>query len=138
MRIHRSELYHMRGSGIGTIFSTLFRSLIPIAQTIFGATKKAASSPLGRKILKSTKRHAVDAGLEVAQDALDGENVIQAAKKRGKVAAEKTLMDLSKIESKTKKKNVKKPTLKTKAKIGKGSGTNLTMKKLLTELGIPG
>ena len=64
MRIHHSELYHMRGSGIGGIFSSVFRTLVPIAKTILGIGTRAAASPLGKQVLGAAKRSAVKAGLD--------------------------------------------------------------------------
>ena len=94
MRVHHSELYHMRGSGIGGIFSSIFRTLVPIAKTIFGIGKRAASSPVGQQVLKAAKRSAVKAGLDIAQDALAGENVGKSIKKRAKQAGNQLLEDI--------------------------------------------
>lgn len=94
MRIHHSELYHMRGSGIGGVFSSIFRTLVPIAKTIFGIGKRAASSAVGKQVLKAAKRSAVKAGLDLAQDTLAGENVGKSIKKRAKQAGNQLLDDL--------------------------------------------
>ena len=94
MRVHHSELYHMRGSGIGGIFSTIFRTLVPIAKSLFGIGKKVAKSPVGQQVLRAAKRNAVKAGLDLAQDTLAGDNVAKSIKKRAKQAGTRMLEDI--------------------------------------------
>lgn len=84
----------MRGSGIGSIFSSVFRTLIPIAKSIFGITKKAAASPIGQQVMRAAKRSAVKAGIDLAQDTLAGENVGKSIKKRARQAGRQVLEDL--------------------------------------------
>lgn len=94
MRVHHSDLYHMRGSGIGGIFSSIVRMLVPFAKTLFGVGKRVAASPIGKQVLKSAKRSAVKAGLDLAQDTLAGENVGKSIKRRAKQAGKQMLDDL--------------------------------------------
>ena len=91
MRIHQSELYHMRGSGVGAIFSSIFRNLIPIASSVFGLGKQVLETKAGQKVLQAVKRPALQAGLDIASDALEGENVLKSIKKRGKQAGAKVV-----------------------------------------------
>jgi len=86
MRVHKSELYHMRGSGVGSIFSSIFRTLIPIASTMFGMGKQVLETKTGQKVLEAVRKPALQAGLDIAKDALDGENVVKAIKRHGKKA----------------------------------------------------
>jgi hypothetical protein len=86
MIIHESDLYHLRGSGIGSIFSSIYRSLIPIASKVFRFGSNIVQSKAGQKVLKAAKRSATKAGLQAAHDALQGENIGKTLKKRGKQA----------------------------------------------------
>ncbi len=81
MNIHRSDLYVQRGSGIGNIFTNIFRGLVPLASKLFHVGKKVVASPTGQKILTAAKRTAMDAGIDIASDVLRGENVKASTKK---------------------------------------------------------
>lgn len=105
MRIHRSELYHMRGSGVGAIFSQLFRRLLPFASSL---ARKAINSPTGAKIMQSAKRNALKAGLDVTRDALAGENLKQSVKRRVKEAGKSIVHDMGGKKGKKKGKKGKK------------------------------
>ena len=94
MRVHESDLLLMRGSGIGSFFSNVFRGLIPIAQKLFSVGKAAATSTTGRQILKVARKNAIDAGLGIANDALKGENLKQAAVKNLKRSGKKMFSDV--------------------------------------------
>ena len=94
MKIHKSELYHMRGSGVGSIFSALFRNLVPLVGTLFNLGKNITRTKTGRKVVKAAKRTAVQAGLDVAKDVLDGQNVVKTLKRRGKEASKNLLSAL--------------------------------------------
>jgi len=49
-----------RGRGIGGVFSTLYRTLLPIGKAVIKSSPKiienTAKSPLGRRLRKSAKR----------------------------------------------------------------------------------
>ena len=109
MRIHHSDLYHMRGSGIGSVFSSIFRTLVPIAKSIFGFTTRAAASPIGQQVMRAAKRSAVKAGIDLAQDTLAGENVGKSIKKRAKQAGRQVLEDLEAGRGRSKAAVKKKP-----------------------------
>ena len=101
---HQSEYYVMRGSGIGSIFSNIFRGLIPLAKKLFTVGKTVAQSPAGRKILKAAKRTAMETGLDIAHDTLEGQNLNSVANKNLKRVG-KTFLSNVKKEMKPKKKN---------------------------------
>lgn len=120
MDIHRSDLYRMRGAGIGSIFTNIFRGLIPIAKGLFSVGRRAAASSTGQKVLQAAKRSAVQAGLDVAHDALSGQNVAQSLKKRGRQAGLKMVDELQKGGGRKKKGGAK--TKKRKAAVKKKAG----------------
>ena len=92
-----TDLHPLRGGGIGNIFSNIFRGLVPIAKSLFGIGKSLARTPGGQRILRTAQKSAVNAGLDIASDALSGENVIQSAKRNvGKVG--KNLLRATKNE----------------------------------------
>lgn len=93
---HQSEYYAMRGSGIGSIFSNIFRGLLPLAKKLFSVGKAAAQSPAGRKILKAAKKTALDTGLDIAHDTLEGENVKTVAKRKIKGVGKSFLSNVQK------------------------------------------
>ncbi len=95
MRVHQSDLLLMRGSGVGSIFSNIFRGLIPLAKTVFSVVKKVAKSSAGQSLIKSAKNHAIKAGLDIANDALQGKNIKKAAKKSMKRAGQDLITDVS-------------------------------------------
>ena len=59
---HRGVLLQ-KGRGIGGIFSSLFRTLLPIGKAVIKSTptiiRNTAKSPIGRKLKKSAKKVAV-------------------------------------------------------------------------------
>ncbi len=124
MRYHRSDYYLMRGSGIGSVFSNIFTGLIPLASKLGKAAMRLITHPnsvalgkkLGKSVASAAKRTAVDAGLEMANAALRGENVGKAArtslgpKKIGKKLANnlaKEYIDKMKQGRGSKKKKIK-------------------------------
>ena len=69
--IHRGP-YVQRGRGFGSTISSWFKKVIPAAQLM---GKKILESPITQNILKTAKRSAIDAGLNVATDALEGKKI---------------------------------------------------------------
>ena len=59
---HRGVILQ-RGRGIGGVFSTLFRTLLPIGKAVIKSSpkiiKNTAKSPLGRRLRKSAKKVAI-------------------------------------------------------------------------------
>ena len=62
---------YQRGGGLGSIFRSIFRAILPIAKT--------AGKAVGRRMLKS--------GADVATDLLEGHNFKETIKHRGKQTA---------------------------------------------------
>ena len=60
---HRGVLIQ-RGRGIGGVFSSLFRSLLPIGKAVIKSTpsiiRSTAKSPIGRKLRRSAKKVALN------------------------------------------------------------------------------
>ena len=60
---HRGVLIQ-RGRGIGGVFSSLFRSLLPIGKAVIKSTpsiiRSTAKSPIGRKLRSSAKKVALN------------------------------------------------------------------------------
>ena len=65
----------MRGSGLGSIFAGLFSKVIPFISSIF-------KSSGAKKIIKKAHKSAVKAGLNFAEDAMAGKNVLKSAKNK--------------------------------------------------------
>ncbi len=58
---HKGVLFQ-KGTGIGGVFSSIFRTLVPIGKAVIKSTpkiiKSTVKSPLGRKLRKSAQRVA--------------------------------------------------------------------------------
>jgi len=134
MNIHESDYHVMRGSGIGSIFSNIFRGLVPLAKNLFSVGKRAVMSKTGQQVMKAAKRTAMDAGLDIVNDVLDGENLKASAKKNLRRSGKTMLQNVKKemrggkgakrttkaCKKKTKKKkNASKPKKKKKKRSGK-------------------
>lgn len=74
------DRYRHRGSGVGSIFSSLFSSVVPLFKTAAKIGMKAIRTPVGRALAKEAKRTAMQAGLNVVHDALQGKNVVHSTK----------------------------------------------------------
>lgn len=66
---------YQRGRGIGSVFGTIFRSIIPIG-------KKILNSATTKTIAKSVGRSLKEAAVDTALDALEGKNIKEAAQER--------------------------------------------------------
>ena len=64
-----------RGRGIGSLFGTVFRSLLPLG-------KKILTSNTAKSIAKSVGNSLKDAAVDTALDALEGKNIKKAAQER--------------------------------------------------------
>lgn len=78
--------YELRGAGIGSIFSNIFRGVVPIVKKVLGLGARAIKTPIGKSIVKEAKKTALEAGLNVMGDALQGKNVVKSAKQQAKKA----------------------------------------------------
>ena len=77
------------GSGLGAVFSSIFRTLVPVFKGVFRIGSAVAKSPAGQAIKKEVIKSGLNAGISVVGDALRGRNVLQSAKDRVKQQAEK-------------------------------------------------
>ena len=84
---HHRGRYLQAGRGLGGLFGTLLRKVLPVAKTIGKAAVKASRSSTGKEIRSGLKNMAVDSLIDVMQ----GENVGNVAEKQLKKAATSVL-----------------------------------------------
>lgn len=90
--IYQTQLYQQqRGGGIASIFSNLYSSVVPMIKGALKIGSKAASSRIGKTIIKKAKKRAMRAGLNVVSDALEGQNVLKSTKRELKRAGRDVL-----------------------------------------------
>jgi hypothetical protein len=104
MRLYESDLYLMkgrggmyvrdpegrrRGAGVGSLFSSIFSSVVPFVKKALNLGKVAAKSSAAKQFTNELKRTATQAGLNVVADALQGKNVLQSSKREAVRAAQK-------------------------------------------------
>ena len=80
------------GAGLGSIFSSLFRSLVPVAKGAAKTIGKIARSEGVRSAGRYLKKEAGRAAIDTALEALDDRTVGAAAKKRLKSATRNILL----------------------------------------------
>ena len=105
MTYHRGvRIQH--GTGIASIFGSLFRALRPLAKgatkTLFTTAKAAAKSNAGQKIKKNLK----DAAINMAIDSIQGKDVKTSAKTHLKKAT-KDILEASRQSNKPLKRKAK-------------------------------
>ena len=71
MNYHRGPSWH-QGAGIGSLFSGIFCGLMPVAKSAVKTIGKVAKSDVVKSAGRALKKHATQAALETALDALDG------------------------------------------------------------------
>lgn len=81
VQMYPYDQYYNRGDGIGSIFRSLYSTVVPIVKSAFRIGKKAMATPVGQAVKKAAKRTAMSAGLNVVNSALDGERVDKAIKR---------------------------------------------------------
>jgi len=69
-----------RGSGLGSIFSSIFSHVVPFVKSALRLGKRAAMSSVGRELTKHLKKSATNAGVAVVNDALQGKNILESSK----------------------------------------------------------
>ena len=125
---YRNNQIH-RGEGIGSIFKNMFRFVSPFLKKLISTGVKTGKeiihSDAAKEIMDEAKSSAIRAGITLANQALQGENVIQASreniKNMGNDLKNKTLDILERkrkqsdvsshqLEKKKKKKKKKKKT----------------------------
>lgn len=80
--VYQSELYRNRGAGIGSIFSNIYSSVVPLFKSAFKIGSKLAKTDVGKSVIKSAKKKAMQAGINVVNDALQGKNVVASTKQQ--------------------------------------------------------
>jgi hypothetical protein len=86
VQVYPYDQYYNRGDGVGSIFRSLYSTVVPLVKSAFRIGKKALATPVGQAVKKAAKRTAMRAGLNVVNDALAGENIIKSTKKQLKSA----------------------------------------------------
>ena len=85
-------------SQAGRGFLSIFSKVLPFIKTAFKAilpaAKKAVSNPVVKRAANELKKQAIDAGLNVASDALQGENIGQSIKQNAIKAGTNTAQNL--------------------------------------------
>jgi len=117
------DLAELRGAGIGSIFSSLFGSVVPFVKSALSVGKRAVKSSLGKKLTKELTRTVSQAGLNVVGDALSGENVLESSKRELAKATKKLGQKTAKVVSE----HLNKPDASAKRTPAKG--TRAKMKK---------
>lgn len=92
MNYHRG-LRIQQGSGIGSLFSGLFRGLMPVAKSTISSIGKVVKSDAVRSAGKYLKKEATKAAIDTALEALEGKPVGRAAKSRLKNATHGILLN---------------------------------------------
>ena len=90
---YHSGLRWQRGSGIRSLFSGIFRGLMPVARSAVKTIGKVARSAPIRSAGKALKKEATKAVVETALEALEGQPVGRKAKQRLKSATRCILLN---------------------------------------------
>ena len=90
---YHSGLRWQRGSGIGSLFSGIFRGLMPVARSAVKTIGKVARSAPIRSAGKALIKEATKAAVETALEALEGQPVGRKAKQRLKSATRGILLN---------------------------------------------
>lgn len=92
MNYHRGPPWQ-KGAGIGSLFSGIFRGLMPVAKSAIKSIGKVAKSEAVRSAGRTLKKQATKAAVETALDALEGRPVGARAKNRLKTATRNILLN---------------------------------------------
>ena len=90
---YHSGLRWQRGSGIGSLFSGIFRGLMPVARSAVKTIGRVARSTPIRSAGRALKKEATKAAVETALEALEGQPVGRKAKQRLKSATRGILLN---------------------------------------------
>lgn len=85
MKILKSP-YSQRGMGLGSIFSSLARVFVPVAKTVFRASK-----PIVKKVAAQAGKEALQVGLDTLGDVASGQEVKSSLKRNFKAGSKRTL-----------------------------------------------
>ena len=95
---YHSGLRWQRGSGIGSLYSRIFRGLMPVARSGVKTIGRVARSAPIRSAGKALKKEATKAAVETALEALEGQPVGRKAKQRLKSATRGILLNAARQE----------------------------------------
>lgn len=77
------------GRGLGSIFSKIFSKIAPIAKTLFNFGKKALASKPVKNVVNAAKDTAIQSGIQVIDDVIQGKNVGESLKENAAEASKK-------------------------------------------------
>ena len=119
MRYHRGPpIQH--GAGLGSIFSGVWRSLVPVAKGAVKTIGKIVKSPTAKSAGRFIKNQVKEAAVNTALDALEGKSIGSSAKNRLKTASKNILHatqyagESRKRAAPNRKRKVKQPAVKVK------------------------
>lgn len=75
--IHRGP-YIQRGRGLGNIFASFFRAVLPAMKNV---GKSVLKSSLTKDVLKTAREGALNAGINLMADTITGDNVVDNLKR---------------------------------------------------------
>lgn len=75
------------GRGLGSVLTSVFRTLSPYAKTLLNFGRRIFTSKPGRAIVKTAQQSAVESGLKVVDDVIKGKNVKASLKENVKAVA---------------------------------------------------
>ena len=90
---YHSGLHWQRGSGIGSLFSGIFRGLMPVAKSAVKTIGRVVRSAPIRSAGKALKKEETKAAVETALEALEGQPVGRKAKQCLKSATRGILLN---------------------------------------------
>ena len=122
MRYHRGPPIQ-QGAGLGSIFSGLWRSLVPVAKGAVKTIGKIVKSPAAKSAGRFIRDQVKEAAVNTALDTLEGKSFGASAKNRLKTAS-KNILHATQYASESKKRatpnrrrrKVKQPVVKVKRK----------------------
>lgn len=94
------------GKGLFTLFSKVVPTLASLFKRAIPIAKKAASHPFVRSAARELKQHAADIGLNLAESAVNGENMGEALKRETKNAGRSIAQRIISSERKRRKRIV--------------------------------
>ena len=97
----------MKGGGIGAVFASIFKTLVPVFKGLFRAGSAAIKTPMGQAIKQETIKSGLNAGINVVGDALRGKNVLASSKNRIKEQAAQLPSNIERAVKKNQPKTVK-------------------------------
>ena len=95
MNYHRGVRWQ-QGSGIGSLFSGIFRGLMPVAKSAIKGLGRIVKSDAVKSAGRTLKKEATKAAVETALDVMDGRPVGARAKERLKTATKGILLQAAK------------------------------------------